>query len=183
MINQVTTGYNPYRTVAVRANFSFLILEHTSGGSLRMTHIPTLIAVSCLFVASQAQAKCSPEIETLEAKVEAAEFVFVAWVESASATKTLDDPTTVRAKYQTLQMFKGQAEDEGFVSSNLTTGGMQITPGLVYLFFMYPESNRVGFCGGSRRLDWYNAHEAGIRYEEVEEEQRLLSSIREFAAE
>lgn len=148
-----------------------------------MTRIAVLVAISCLFAGHQVQAKCSPELDTLEAKVKAAEFVFVAWVESATAMKKPGNATTLSANYQAIQSLKGDVGETGSVSSNLTTGGMEFTPGLIYLFFLYPESDGVGFCGGSRRLDWYNAYEAGARYEEAEDEHRLLSTIRELAAE
>ncbi|WP_290741219.1 hypothetical protein [Haliea sp.] len=138
--------------------------------------IPLLIAVA---LSTSAAAKCNPEIEALEAKVGAATTIVVAQLQNASAEWNDSSSITVTANYVTLELLKGQSHSSGSVGTSLTTAGMELTPGLTYLFFLYGDSE-VGFCGGSKRLDWYKASKAGLTHKWVEEELEILSEIREL---
>jgi hypothetical protein len=139
--------------------------------------IVLLIATSV--VPRLALARCSPELDPLEVKVTRADFIVVAWVREAEATRHSDRPTEIRAEYEVAEVLKGSPPPKGVVTSRLTTAGIQLTPGLTYLFFLYGDSF-VGPCGGSRRLDWYTAQEAGFIGEEAHPERDLLRAIREL---
>jgi len=135
-----------------------------------------LIAVA---LSTSAAAKCNPEIETLEAKVGEATTIVVAQIQNASAEWNDNSPITITADYVTLELLKGEPHFSGSIGTRLTSAGMELTPGLTYLFFLYGGSE-VGFCGGSRRLDWYQASKAGLTHRMVDEELEVLSEIREL---
>lgn len=119
-----------------------------------MRLLAILLSIS-IFATGPVYAKCRSNMQSEQHRISKATAIFVAKIVSAKLVPAPHGGHNVMATYTLLETFKGEPSNTGSVVSYLGVPGILLAPGLTYLFFEY-GSNNVGFCGGSRRLKFYN---------------------------
>ena len=108
-----------------------------------------------LFAQNAFALQCAEESDTLEERVKSASEIFVAVIVSAEADIN-SNPMKLSARYVLVESLKGSPAKQAKLISQLTMDGIIFAPGRRYLLFLH-GNNYVGFCGGSSRLDSYQA--------------------------
>lgn len=101
-------------------------------------------------------AKCASWTQTESERVSRAKEIFVAEIMEAHVKNNKDGiAEETYGKYRLIESIKGKPKHTGSVHSILAVPGIALTPGSVYLFFIYNDSFYVDWCGGARVLNSY----------------------------
>lgn len=125
-----------------------------------------------LFAQNAFALKCSVDSDTLEERVKSASEIFIAVIVSAEADIDTN-PMNLSARYSLIETLKGNPAQVGKLISQRTMDGTIFAPGTKYLLFLHGD-NYVGFCGGSSRLDFYQAPHENEEDQHIENIKRLV---------
>lgn len=115
------------------------------------------IALFILFITTgQAFGKCASWTKSDANAVKTANEIFVAEITAAHVENDkYGAAEKTHAVYRLIDTIKGKPAATGHVDSVFAVPGMALTPGYVYLFFIYKGSTYVDWCGGTRVLNEY----------------------------